>query len=441
MCLLNGVQSKLRSNLLRFAAIISLAGPVLCFSVAGARPASAAGENDKCLMCHSAPALSKQGPDGKIISLHVDEQVFRQSVHGKRLCTDCHTAMRGQTFPHKSSVSKVMCSSCHFMGNPVGAPVLGSVTEYADSVHGRAVKRGDPDAPRCASCHGSHNIRRPTDPQSSVYRSNIPTTCGKCHGDPAFLTRHKIPARVSYQIYRESVHGRAVDHHPPFAVCTDCHGAHTIQAGDDPMSTVNKAHIPTTCGKCHKQILAQFEQSVHGKAVAAGLKDAPVCTNCHGEHNIKGRKEKLSSVYPTHVVATCSKCHENAKIQRQYGLPANRLSSYIESYHGIANKLGEITVANCATCHGAHLVLPSKDPRSMVNKSNLPHTCGKCHPGASSNFAAGTVHLMPTMKKDPLLYWVGLLYKLFVICLIGSFAGYIALDLFSRWRRAGGRKR
>jgi hypothetical protein len=408
----------------------------LCAMAVYAPSALAATDNNQCLVCHSAPDLSKRGPAGAMVSLHVDETIFKHSVHGKRLCVDCHADMRGQTFPHKQVVAKVKCSSCHFMGNPVGAPVMTSVTEYADSVHGRAVKRGDPDAPRCANCHGSHNIRRPTDPQSSVYRSNIPTTCGKCHGNQAFLKRHNIPTKGSYQIYRNSVHGRTADHQPPHAVCTDCHGAHAIQAGDDPMSTVNKSHIPATCGKCHADVLAQFWQSVHGKAVAAGAKDAPVCTSCHGEHNIKGPEEKQSSVYPTHVAGTCSKCHENVKLQKRYGLPKNRLSSYIGSYHGVANELGEITVANCASCHGSHLVLPSKDPRSSVNKANLPKTCGKakCHQGATNNFAKGTVHLMPTTKQDPLLFWVGTLYKLFVLGMIGSFAGYIALDLLARAR-------
>ena len=434
-----GIRPKLKSSILSFSRVMTIAAMVLCILPTAPLPTVAANANNQCLMCHSAPELSKRGPGGTIVSLHVDERVYSQSVHGKRLCVDCHTDMRGQTFPHKSGAARVRCSSCHFMGNPVGAPVLGSVTEYADSVHGRAVKRGDPDAPRCASCHGSHDIRRPADPQSSVYRTNIPNTCGKCHGNADFLKRHNIPVKGSYKIYRESVHGRTADHQPPHAVCTDCHGAHTIKAGDDPMSTVNKAHIPVTCGKCHKDILDQFQQSVHGKAVAAGVKDAPVCTSCHGEHNIRSPKEEASSVYPTHVVATCSKCHENIKIQKQYGLPANRLISYIGSYHGIANKYGETTVANCATCHGAHMVLPSKDPRSMVNKSNLPHTCGKCHPGAGKNFAMGTVHLMPTTKQDPLLFWVGTLYKLFVFGMIASFAGYIALDLYSRVRRGRGR--
>ena len=33
-----------------------------------------------------------------------------------------------------------------------------------------------------------------------------------------------------------------------------------------------------------------FETSVHGKAVAEGIREAPVCTDCHGEHTIAAIK-------------------------------------------------------------------------------------------------------------------------------------------------------
>jgi hypothetical protein len=59
------------------------------------------------------------------------------------------------------------------------------------------------------------------------------------------------------------------------------------------------------------------------------------------------------------------------------------------SFHGLASKSGSQTVANCASCHGVHGILPSSDPKSMINARNLPATCGKCHPGAGTRFALG----------------------------------------------------
>ena len=46
-------------------------------------------------------------------------------------------------------------------------------------------------------------------------------------------------------------------------------------------------------------------------------------------------------------------------------------SSYLASYHGMASKVGSNTVANCASCHGVHNILPSSDPRSTINSRQL----------------------------------------------------------------------
>ena len=74
----------------------------------------------------------------------------------------------------------------------MGAPDAWHVELFADSVHGNALKKGDPDAPACKTCHGTHDIRPASDPKSTVYRANIPETCGKCHFDAGFAKRHKM---------------------------------------------------------------------------------------------------------------------------------------------------------------------------------------------------------------------------------------------------------
>lgn len=394
----------------------------------------------KCLTCHSAPGFRKT-TEGKHLSLYVDPDEISDSIHAKKDCLDCHEDFRGQPFPHKQKADPVQCSRCHHKGNGVGAPDSSHIDSYVESVHGTAIKRGDPDAPRCSDCHGTHGIRSPKDPKSSVYQTNIPQTCGKCHFDPTMAKRHNIADITRYQ---KSIHAKIVrkDRLVTAAVCTDCHGVHNIQPPVKPSSSANRLHISATCGKCHATIHKDYENSIHGKELSKGAKDAPTCTDCHGEHGIQQSSAVSSSVYPTHVVKTCSKCHENVQIQRKYGLPAHRLSSYMSSYHGIANKFGDITVANCATCHGAHKILPSSDPKSPVSKNNLPETCGKCHPGASTNFAEGTIHVFPSMHQDVIVYWVRIAYTLFVALLIGSFCALIALDLLARKQgRLPGRRR
>jgi len=413
----------------------------LCAAAVVTSPAQEAPGNAKCLTCHTAPGLSKRLAGGKVVSLRVDQSDLRQSAHRKQLCVDCHADMRGRPYPHKTPAVGVNCVRCHVKRNAVGAPKRSPVAQYADSVHGRAAMRGDPDAPACKDCHGTHSIRPASDPKSAISRSGVAATCGKCHGDPRLAKRRRMLVVSPYEFYSRSVHGKVVAGKSPAAGCADCHGSHTIREAADPMSDVNKKNIPATCGKCHKRILAEYEEGVHGKAAAQGVKDAPVCTDCHGEHNVQPRAAPGSSVYPTHVVATCSKCHENIRIQRRYGLPANRLSSYIGSYHGVENKFGETTVANCATCHGAHAILASSDPRSATNKKNLPRACGKCHPRAGANFAKGNIHVIPSPTGDVAVFRVRAVCRVFVAALIACLIMYIALDLISRLRKPNARER
>jgi len=405
-------------------------------------PAFAA-PNDRCLMCHSAKGFAKAGAGGRAISLYVDEPTLEASVHGGKLCTDCHADMAGQRLPHKPSAQPVQCIRCHHVGNGVGAPQASPMDQYRDSVHGKAAERGDPDAPGCKDCHGYHDVRSHLDPRSRTYRANIPETCARCHSDSNMAARHGIPVRQPLKLYRNSVHGRAVTDQGLLsaAVCTDCHGVHGIKAATDSDSKVNRPNIPETCGRCHEKGLEEYKASIHGTARAEGIHDAPVCTDCHGEHTIQSPSSPDSTVYPTHVVATCSKCHASERMAKTYGLPADRLTTYIGSYHGVANKFGQVTVANCATCHGAHNILPSTDARSLVNRRNLPHTCGKCHPGATANFAKGSIHLAPSRAKDRGVYWVRKLYSIFVFGLISSFAAYVGLDLVSRCLRRSRRGR
>ena len=70
------------------------------------------------------------------------------------------------------------------------------------------------------------------------------------------------------------------------ANCNDCHGNHDIYPARDERSRVNHWKVPGTCGQCHQEIAREFNESVHGAAVKAGVRDAPVCIDCHGEHLI-----------------------------------------------------------------------------------------------------------------------------------------------------------
>jgi formate dehydrogenase gamma subunit len=240
-----------------------------------------------------------------------------------------------------------------------------------------------------------------SDPKSTINRATIAETCGKCHGDKSAMQGSGISDRP-FLSYRESVHAQAMARgNTSAAVCTDCHNSHDIQPASNSQSSIAKANIPTTCGKCHRAESREFVQSVHGQAVARGVSRAPVCTDCHGIHNIKMPFDQITAT-ATSAVATdsCAKCHEGVALTQEFGVAGERVSSYKDSYHGLASQFGSKIVANCASCHGVHNILPSSDPKSMINASNLSQTCGQCHVGASANFTNGKIHLTSGLMSE-----------------------------------------
>jgi len=245
----------------------------------------------------------------------------------------------------------------------------------------------------CETCHESH--------EKYPHPAGIAKpSCTTCHGDQA-------------GDYAKSVHGlarKAGNEGTPD--CGLCHGsAHELLA---PKSQAFRTAVPDTCGMCHSEVVEQFRASVHGQALARGVTQTPLCTDCHGEHNIIKHTSEASPVNPAHIRDTCGSCHGDVRLTRKFGLPTDRLVSFDSSFHGLAAKSGSQTVANCASCHGVHNILPSSDPKSTVYPKNLPKTCGQCHAGAGTRFAISQVHVAEGQAEPAAIRWVRQFY-LFVI--------------------------
>lgn len=390
-------------------------------------------KDKKCLFCHSS-----QSPK-RIISkeLTLDPDLYAASVHGKKIsCTDCHVGVGPTLEEHKVARRPVNCARCHGEKRSVVPP---AARNRYDSIHQIPRQAGVIQVPTCKNCHGTHDIEPSVSPFSRVNKANIRLTCGTCHGSPASPVARLAPQTAID--YDQSIHGRRENRPGAWAAtCTDCHLAHHPRAKGS-TAPIEKAEQPPICGQCHKNIANEYRRSVHGQALTKGVKEAPVCTDCHGEHAIRPPKEPESKVHPLHIVATCTHCHENRLILRRYGLPPERLATYRASYHGIANQFGDVRAAACASCHGAHDILPSSDPRSGLHPANRPKTCGKCHLGATENFAKGTVHVAPSARSDVAIYWVSVIYRAFVAFLISAFVLLIALDLPRRVQEAARRRR
>ncbi|MBI4388295.1 MAG: cytochrome b/b6 domain-containing protein [Candidatus Omnitrophica bacterium] len=374
-------------------------------------------QNEDCLACH----------DTAISAEH-----FQKSVHGSNLCISCHSDIK--ELPHPEQLTSVNCGSCHTIESEI----------YNSSDHGMAVKFGAPAA-KCLDCHGDpHAVLDSRDPQSPVFRMNIAKTCATCHENQEQMEKFNLLEKHPFKSFTETIHGKALIEKGLIssATCTDCHGSHDLHAPTNPNSKIYRKNVPTTCGKCHENVLRTYQRSVHGKAALSGKVEAPVCTDCHGEHTIKSHKDPTSSVYQTAVsIKTCAHCHEAEKIVSKYRLPPDRVKTYLESYHGLANRSGVTTVASCASCHGAHDILPSNDPSSSVNKRNLPKTCGRCHPNVTEQLAKGSIHLAPSFNRDSLIFYITIVYLVLIFMTIGGMLVHNGLDFLRKLRAHYNRKK
>ena len=372
-------------------------------------------KDDNCLTCHGDKTLSTE-QNGKSISLYVDKNQFKRSIHGSMLaCVDCHNDVK--SLVHDKTPAKVACANCH----------AAAQSAYALSIHAKPAGTS-PVAATCVDCHGpAHGILAPGHPQSPVNHSNVPATCGQCHGQKFLMESNGVSAQpfISYQ---SSVHGRAVANGSmKAAVCTDCHGDHEILPANQAASPIYKFNVPATCGKCHIDVANTYNVSIHGQALAHGNEKSPDCTDCHGIHSIKSPSNPSSPVAQQNLSRdTCARCHEGVRLSQEFGVPANRVNSYFDSYHGLASQGGSIVAANCSSCHGVHDILPSSDPRSSINPAHLDATCGKCHQGVTAKFTQTRVHLEDgagprTNDVDSLaVRWVRIVYTILILALIGA---------------------
>jgi cytochrome b subunit of formate dehydrogenase len=320
----------------------------------------------------------------------------------------------------------VECSICHDE----------IVADYTKSAHGDARSNGDSDAPGCETCHGNvHTLYPATSIESPVAPVNLPRTCGACHSDPEMVAKYGIPVAKPIEAYNASVHARMCAEGDEAATCSSCHGSHALYSAGDPRSTVFHANVPQTCGECHFEITEAYNASVHGKAVAHGAREAPVCTDCHGEHHIISPQESSSPVFATNIPKmTCGRCHADLRLAEKYDIGEGAVPSYEDSYHGLATRAGSVTAANCSSCHGVHDILPSSDPASHVHKDNLATTCGECHPGAGGRYAIGQIHVIPDEPEQAhaVVFWVRQIYLWLIWITIGGMFVHNGLDL---WRK------
>jgi len=368
--------------------------------------------NADCADCHTGT-----GGDPPEVS----EADLTRGVHADLACIDCHIDVEG--IPHAEFLQPAECSQCH-----------DDIAEIYQQ-HGRAEVGISEYIPHCSDCHGTHSILSIADKNSAVHPLNLPTTCGKCHEDQVFIEELNIKFKHPIRVYEHSVHGRATAGgiHTA-ATCNDCHStngsAHQILPPGNSRSAINHFNIPHTCGRCHGAIEQDYWEGIHGELTTRGEVDSPICTHCHGEHGILPTDDPRSPVSSYRLAeATCTPCHESAALNEKYELPTGRLQSFLDSYHGLKSKAGDKTVANCASCHGAHRILPATDPTSSINPLILAKTCGGCHPGISPDIAKTPIHATATGLRTGWPRYVQIVYICLIVIVIGGMILHWLIDL------------
>lgn len=381
--------------------------------------------SEDCMECHGDKELIKTNEKGGEDTLFVHLEKFEGSVHGGFSCIDCHANI--QDLPHDENIEKPNCADCH---DDVAE-------EYAGSIHGKSLAEGHEEAPYCWDCHTSHYVYPIDDSLSTLFVLNQPDVCATCHSNPEIVKKFHIPISRPGEVYKTSIHYKAALDKGSVnsAKCSDCHSGHNLQRSSNPVSLTNKYNIPKTCSHCHEEIYEEYMASVHGKGLMAGASDSPTCTDCHTEHGIKAHTDPTSTVFSTVISkTTCPRCHEAEQIVSKYELKKEAVDSYNDSYHGLANRSGSVVTANCASCHGVHKILHSSDPNSLVNKENLPETCGSCHPGVTDMVTIGSVHVKPSPTSQKTIYYVTVFYIFLIAGTLGGMFFHNLIDFIHKFR-------
>jgi predicted CXXCH cytochrome family protein len=319
-------------------------------------------------------------------------------------------------------------------------------------------QQGDNDT--CLGCHTNEGLSTtlasgevlPLTVDADVFHSSVHgaagLTCVSCHTNIQGYPHPKLTAgdRRSFQLERyrqcaschpdqykaslDSNHARALAAgNREAAICTDCHGAHDVQKPDVP-----RQNISQTCRKCHSAIFDQYAESVHGTALLeTSNPDVPVCTDCHGAHT---QEDPTTTEFRLKSPDLCGNCHANAALMEKYGISTHVFDTYVADFHGTTVTLFEkqhpdqpTNKAVCTDCHGVHNIKPVTDADATVVKQNLLVTCQRCHPDATANFPDSWVgHFPPSRDRYPLVYYVNLFYLILIPVVLGGMAGFVLID-------------
>lgn len=288
---------------------------------------------EECALCHDDPTASRVR-NGIPSSLYVNQAMLDSSVHSGFSCTDCHTSLKGFTdFPHPERLPGVNCAECHADAFQV----------YMSGFYEHLAQRGFTSIPGCVQCHGNHRISH--DP-------NTQTVCGICHSEQ----RKQFEQSVHFTPHQQAGGGAQKSK----VTCTSCHSAHSKSERGNMLPTDWRIFTVKRCLTCHQTQAADYVSSRHYQEVQKGNARAPICVDCHGNHELYAVNDPRSKVSVDKLDATCDRCHpgHEATIHRKSGVDPRLMT--------------------CVACHTGHHTQMDR-AKGTVFKETLPATCNRCH--------------------------------------------------------------
>jgi predicted CXXCH cytochrome family protein len=213
-------------------------------------------------------------------------------------------------------------------------------------------------------------------------------------------------------------------------ICTDCHGAHNIQNPHE-----RRAMVSRSCAACHTKVYSQYRNSVHGKAlIEEGNPDVPACADCHTHHQIQ---PPGTARFRLNSPEMCIRCHGDAKRMAKYGISASVATTYLSDFHGVTASLQrasvspEVMVVTCVDCHGVHDMASPRLKGGEAMRATVATVCAKCHRDASPTLpAAWLSHYEPSLRHAPLVFLVDLFYKIFIPFVVFGLILHVLLHLY-----------
>ncbi|MCC6990526.1 MAG: cytochrome c3 family protein, partial [Acidobacteria bacterium] len=279
-------------------------------SRAAAQTPAPATTTNTCISCHeSLPGEASHPVTGFTTDIHKTRGFTCVNCHGGDATAAGPEAAMDPAKGFKGSLAGAagvqVCASCHsdanFMRKYSPSQRIDQAAEYATSVHGQRLAGGDTKVATCVSCHTTHGIRAVRDAKSTVYPTNVATTCAACHADAAHMAGYKkadgspLPT-AQLADYQTSVHFAALTKKNDLSAptCNDCHGNH----GARPPGAEAVVNV---CGTCHTTFATKLQTSVHAAVFDRG------CVECHSNHAVTQPTDVLLGMKDG---ALCVTCHD-----------------------------------------------------------------------------------------------------------------------------------